>query len=98
MLINICELGKPKRNVITQNLIEVWELRLNQLSDFIENSTDKDVSEYFMSTSRELINRIEEDIWIEQRRISREKEQLKLLKEAKANLLEQIAELQGEAL
>ncbi|MHC8292431.1 hypothetical protein [Pseudomonas sp. LB3P58] len=98
MFTHVCELGKPKKNVITQGIIEDWESKLNELSDLIKDLTDKDASEYFMSASRELINRIEEEVWIEQKRITREKEQLKLLKEAKANLLEQIAKLQGEAL
>ncbi|TWC13459.1 MULTISPECIES: hypothetical protein [unclassified Pseudomonas] len=98
MFNHIYELGKPKKNVIIQGIVDDWESRLNQLSDLSENLTDKGVSENFMSASRELINQIEEEVWIEQKRITGEKEQLKLLKEAKANLLEQIAELQGEAL
>lgn len=98
MFIHIYELGKPKKNVIIQGIVDDWESRLNQLSDLSENLTDKGVSENFMSASRELINQIEEEVWIEQKRITGEKEQFKLLKEAKANLLEQIAELQGEAL
>ncbi|MBV4509531.1 hypothetical protein ATI02_4735 [Pseudomonas baetica] len=98
MLINICELGKPKRNVITQSLIDEWVSERDLLSDLSESLTNKDDSENFMIASRELIKRIEEDVWVEQKRITRERDQLKLLKEAKANLLEQIAELQGEAL
>lgn len=98
MFINIYELGKPKRNVITQDLIDEWASEINQLSDLSENLTNKDDSENFLIASRELIKRIEKDIWVEQKLITRQKDQLKLLKEAKANLLEQITELQGEAL
>ena len=98
MFINIYELGKPKRNVITQDIVDEWESELSQLSDLSECLTGKHVSENFMNASRELIKRIEQEVWIEQKRITREKEQLKLLKEAKANLLDEIAKLQGEAL
>lgn len=98
MLINIRELGMPKKNVITQSIVDEWDSELSQLLDMSENLTGKHVSENFMSASRELIRRVEQEVWIEQKRITHENEQLKLLKEAKANLLIEIAKLQGEAL
>ena len=73
MFINIYELGKPKKNVITQGLVDEWESGLHQLSDLSENLTDKDASENFMIASRELIARIEEDVLVEQKRITCEK-------------------------